>query len=523
MILSVAIITQQGKPLVSRQFTNISKTQITNHLSVFPKLLTENSQSYVESSAIRYVYQEIDQLYFILITTKDSNILEDLELLSLLIDLTRELISEITEKNVLDSALNLILAYDECVFDGYRQSVSVNDVLNFLLMESKEEDEYNADLNRKMDRAKDNLDKKVKELEKQKKEAKKYGGYSSSSVGFTPSFSNKSSSYGSSGSTPSGSYTLSEEELNAMGADSGYEKPKPRVPRPPPTKGLTLGKKTKARDKAQQMILEEGLSPSDRIRKNTDKDEPIVEEPIITKGLLLQFNEAVNIKMSRNGGVDEFSVKGNLTVQGPQAGRFGLQISQKQDKLKLRVASGVSQVSYDDGKYLVFENRKQKDPMYLLQWMLSSKNDRDVPININCWGVTDTGKGSTFSLEVELKNENMNLGMIDILIPVVNPREAQVSDISGTIEAHERDNILKWTTSPITKDNPSASLEFSVPVRTPEDNFYPINVAFSSESNLGFVEINSLIPISENEEPLYDEQVDYEIKSRLDTKTFVVQ
>ena len=519
MILSVAIITEQGTPLVSRQFTNISKTQITNHLSVFPKLLTENSQSYVESSTIRFVYQKIEQLYFILITTKDSNILEDLSLLNLLIELTREIISQITEQNVLEHALNLILAYDECVFDGYRQSVSVNDVINFLLMESKEEDEYNADLNRKMDRAKDDLDKKVKEIEKQKKEAKKYGGYSSSSVGFTPSVSSKSSY----GSTASGSYTISEEELNAMAGESYYEKPKERVPRPPPAKGLTLGKKSKARDKAQQMILEEGLSPSDRIRKNTTQDEPVVEEPIITKGLLLQFNEIVNIKMSRNGGVDEFSVKGNLTVQGPQGGKFALRVNQRQEKLKLRVAGGVSQNTFDGDKYLVFENRKQKDPSYLLQWMLSSKNDRDVPININCWGVTDTGKGSTFSLEVELKNENMNLGEIDIMIPVINPREVQVSDISGTIEAHERDNILKWTTSPISKDNPSASLEFSVPVRTPEDNFYPINVSFTSESNLGFVEIDNLVPVDENDEPLFDEQVEHEIRSRLNTKSFVVQ
>lgn len=71
--------------LVSRQFVDMSRIRIEGLLAAFPKLVGMGKQhTYVETENVRYVYQPIEALYLLLVTNKQSNILEDLETLRLL-------------------------------------------------------------------------------------------------------------------------------------------------------------------------------------------------------------------------------------------------------------------------------------------------------------------------------------------------------------------------------------------------------------------------------------------------------
>ena len=71
--------------LLSRQFANFTRIRIEGLLAAFPKLIVgEKQHTYVEAENVRYVYQPLESLYVLLVTNKQSNIVEDLETVRLL-------------------------------------------------------------------------------------------------------------------------------------------------------------------------------------------------------------------------------------------------------------------------------------------------------------------------------------------------------------------------------------------------------------------------------------------------------
>ena len=85
----------------------------------------------------------MEKLFLVLITNKNSNIIEDLEVLRQLNTVVVQQCNQsIDEKIVIRKAFDLVLSFDDVVTMGYRESVSQGQLDAYLEMDSTDEKIY---------------------------------------------------------------------------------------------------------------------------------------------------------------------------------------------------------------------------------------------------------------------------------------------------------------------------------------------------------------------------------------------
>merc|ERR1711879_562441 len=146
VLLAASVVTRAGRAVVSRQFVDMTRARIEGLLAAFPKLIPKDGgqHTFIETDSVRYVYQPIEKLYMVLITTKNSNILEDLDTLRLFARVIPEYCRQQDEADIAHHAFELIFAFDEVVALGYRESVNLAQISSFTEMDSHEEKVQNA-------------------------------------------------------------------------------------------------------------------------------------------------------------------------------------------------------------------------------------------------------------------------------------------------------------------------------------------------------------------------------------------
>ena len=156
VIISTAVVTK-ARTLIARQYLEVSRLQIEGLLSAFTKLVdsgrekSSSDHTFVETDAVRFLYQPMESgLYLVLLTTKSSNMIEDLETLRLLGRMMQEIChsnpantstqaSITNEEAVLQNAFDLVFAFDEAISFGYREPVTAAQINQYVEMESHEE------------------------------------------------------------------------------------------------------------------------------------------------------------------------------------------------------------------------------------------------------------------------------------------------------------------------------------------------------------------------------------------------
>ncbi|XP_062872756.1 archain 1b isoform X2 [Trichomycterus rosablanca] len=454
----------------------MTRTRIEGLLAAFPKLMgTGKQHTFVETDSVRYVYQPLDKLYMVLVTTKNSNILEDLETLRLFSRVIPEYCRVLEESEISEHCFDLIFAFDEIVALGYRENVNLAQIRTFTEMDSHEEKVFRAVRETQIQEANAEMRRKAKELQQARRDAERTGKKAPGFGGFGSS--------GMSGVSPATIIT-----------DSMVEPEKPR-PAPAPVrpsgsgKALKLGAKGKEIDNFVDKLKSEGeniITPS--AGRKPSEVSKVLQPPVNTESVHLKIEEKISLTCGRDSGLQNMEILGVvvLRVADDKNGRIRLHINNNDKKgAQMQTHPNVDKKLFTVENLIGLKNPDKSFPLDsdvgVLKWRLQTTDESLIPLTINCWP-SESGNSCDVNIEYELQVDGLELNEVVITIPVPSGVGAPVvGDLDGEYRHDSRKNILEWCLPVIDEKNKSGSLEFSIAGR-PND-FFPVNVSFVSKRN----------------------------------------
>ncbi|KAI8022163.1 Coatomer subunit delta [Camellia lanceoleosa] len=515
VVIAVSITSKSGKALVSRQYVDMTRTRIEGLLAAFIKLVEAGKQhTYVEAESVRFVYQPIESLYLLLITNRQSNILEDLETLRVLSKLVPEYSVSLDEDGICKTAFDLIFAFDEVMSLGHKENVTVAQVKQYCEMESHEERLHKLVMQNKIDETKDVMKRKASEIDKTRieKNRSEKGGFMSSmgssriESGFGSDMSISSSGTGFGNGS---GYGLSTDVESFSSKPKGH--PLSSATAPPKGLGMQLGKTQKANQfleslKAEGEVILEDVRPSAGLSRSA--------APPLTDPITLSVEEKLNVTLKRDGGVSNFDVQGTLSLQilNQEDGLIQVQIETGGNPgILFKTHPNINKELFSNDNILglkdsnrPFPTGQSTDGVGLLKWRMQSVDESVVPLTINCWPSV-SGNETYVSIEYEASSM-FDLQNVVISVPLPALREApNVRQIDGEWRYDSRNSILAWSILLIDNSNRSGSMEFVVP---PADSsvFFPISVRFTAANTFSDLKVTNILPLRGGPSPKFSQR-----------------
>ncbi|KAJ5332720.1 hypothetical protein MYU51_015319 [Penicillium brevicompactum] len=488
VVLAASICTRGGKAVLSRQFREISRSRIEALLASFPKLADSGTQhTTVEQDNVRFVYQPLDELYIILITNRQSNILQDIDSLHLFAQVTTSICKSLDEREILRNAFELLSAFDELVTLGYRENLSLSQIKTFLEMESHEERIQEIIERNKELEASEERKRKAKQLEMQRKEAARSGR---TAAPRTPSYP---------------VYTPPARPSVPDTYDSYEAEKKKSFAKPIPTrgKGMQLGKKSKATDIYEKVRGDMGPEieedsplvaqrapspvqdiPSARQSLNTDR------EPV-----QLTIAETISATLTREGALKSFEVKGDLQlrISDPSFTKLRLDCQAiPTHGAQFRTHPNVDKALFAESSTIQLKDTTKRFPannsIGVLRWRVASSADNAeiLPITFTVW-VNKGSDSTTVTVEYELTGED-SLRDVVVTIPY-GSSEPAVSSFDAVYEVSG--DSLDWNLGAVDESNASGSFEFESS-DADENEFFPMSVRFTKSKPFVDVDVSNV-------------------------------
>ncbi|XP_073034121.1 coatomer subunit delta-2-like [Primulina eburnea] len=517
VVLVASIISKSGKALVSRQFVDMSRIRIEGYLAAFPKLVgTGKQHTYVETENVRYVYQPIESLYLLLVTNKQSNILEDLETLRLLSKLVPEYSYTLDEEGIGNTAFEILFAFDEVISLGHRENVTVAQVKQYCEMESHEEKLHKLVLQSKINETKDVMKRKASEIDKIKIERNRgdKGGFMSlQSMGsgrIDTGFGSDTGISSNSGGFGSGSVFGLSTDLEPQSSTS-KGRPPASASAPPKGLGMKLGK-TQRTNQFLESLKAEGEVIIEDVRPSIGQSKPVAPPPSDPVTLIVE--EKLNVTLKQDGGIGSFDLQGTLSIQilNQDDGLIQVQIEtggnpgihfKTHPNVNKELFSGENILGLKDPNK-PFPTGQGGDGVGLLKWRMQSADESFLPLSINCW-LSVSGNETYVNLEYEVP-QMFDLQNVVISIPLPALRDPpRVQQIDGEWRYDSRKSILEWAIVLIDNSNRSGSMEFVIPaVDTSE--LFPISVRFTSTSTFSDLKVINILPLKGGNPPKFSQR-----------------
>ncbi|EFJ26392.1 hypothetical protein SELMODRAFT_172790 [Selaginella moellendorffii] len=484
VVLASSIINKSGKALVSRQFVDMTRIRIEGLLAAFPKLVGSGKQhTYVETENVRYVYQPMESLYLILVTNKQSNILEDLETLRLLSKLIPEYCTSLEEESVCKNGFKLIFAFDEVICQGHKEAVSASQVKEYMEMDSQEERMHRMMMQTKINETKDLMKKKANEIDKSKldKTRPDRSGIISVPISFDNGYDLPSTG------RSNGTFVADESKSKGRPTTAAAGSSK---------KGMQLGKGQKT-----SRIIECLKAEGEDIVEDVQAAAVVgLTASVPTDPIAVLVEEKITVQCKRDGGLESFDIQGTLSlvVQNRDDAFIRVQVENgANDGVQFKPHPNIDKDLFARESILGLKDSRRPfptgTPTGILKWRMTSKDESLIPLNINCWPSISGGE-TYVSIEYEA-SQRFELQNVKITIPLPALRDPPtVNQVDGEWRYDSRRSVLEWSVVLIDNSNRNGAMEFVVPAAD-ASVFFPIDVKFTATKTFCDLKVVSVLQV----------------------------
>ncbi|KAF2148370.1 hypothetical protein K461DRAFT_247787 [Myriangium duriaei CBS 260.36] len=504
VVLAASICTRGGKAVLSRQFREMQRSRIEALLASFPKLADSASQhTTVEQDNVRFVYQPLDELYMVLITNRQSNILQDIDSLHLFAQVVTSICKSLDEREILRNAFELLSAFDELVTLGYRENLTLSQIKTFLDMESHEERIQEIIARNKELEASEERKRKAKQLEMQRKEMAR--GARAGGMPRAPSY----NTY-----TPPPTQPTMPDTYDSYTAEKNKTFSKPLANR---GKGMQLGKKSKTTNMFEQVRGELGPeAESSAPLVPVTPTAPVTSSAIVPAtgghdGVHITVAESISARLSREGSLESFEVKGDLQLRISDASltqvRINLNVGDSKGA-QLNSHPRVDKNVFKNDKVIQLQDTSKGFPVNnsigVVRWRLAAKPGEisDPPITFTAW-VNEGSPGSyNVTLEYELTGSD-TLRDVTVSIPF-QTSEPSVSSFDAVYEVSG--DSIDWNIGEVSESNPSGSFEFEAQAES-DSEFFPVNIKFTKTQPYIDVDVSSVSLINMDQDVPFTKDV----------------
>lgn len=267
---------------------------------------------------------------------------------------------------------------------------------------------------------------------------------------------------------------------------------------------MQLGKKTKTTSMFEQVRGD--LGPEAEIQQplvpaaaTPSSPAPAAAAPS-AEGLQITVAETIAAKVSREGSLESFEVKGDLQLRITDP-----TLTQVKLNLAFGDIRGAQLNSHPKVDKAVFKNQRviqlsdtskgfpANNSIGVMRWRLAAKPGEisDPPITFTVWANEISTNTYNITLEYELTGAD-SLKDVVVSIPF-ETIEPAVSSFDAAYEVSE--NSLDWTIGDVDEDNATGSFEFEAQAQS-DSEFFPMNVRFTKTRP--FVDIDVSLPVLES-------------------------
>lgn len=481
VVLSAAITTRSGKPILARQFRQMQRSRVEALLASFPKLADTASQhTTVEQDNVRFVYQPLDELYMVLITNRQSNILQDISTLHLFAQVVGSICKSLDEREINRCAFELLSAFDEVVTLGYRENLTLAQIKTFLDMESHEERIQEIIARNKELEATEERKRKAKQLEMQRKEMSRAARGAGMAIPRTPNY----PTY-----TPTPAAPTMPDTYDSYSAAKNQQFSKPLASR---GKGMQLSKKKTTNTMFEQVRDElgpeaEASAPLAGVPTPAAPIQPALANTARTsldrESVHVTVAEAISARLSREGAIESFEVKGDLQLRISDASLTQVKLNLNVGDTKgaqLNAHPKVDKMQFKNNNIIQLQDTSKGFPannsIQVMRWRLSAKPDdvREPPIKFNVWISESSANTYNITVEYELTGDDA-LKDVMVSMPYASS-EPSVSSFDAVYEVSG--DSIDWTIGDVDDTNPAGSFEFEAQGSS-ESEFFPMAIKFS--------------------------------------------